>query len=190
MVVANQVKWCDIIAYRIPTIQMFDNLLRFSTNFKPMLFLQKHAASNINNHPLPILTKFLSYVSPNIFKQPLNHTRLFFRTLILTHCMKSVQIRSFFWSVFSCIRTKKNSVFGHFLGSDKQSESARLTYKPVSLVLPNSLPSYVIHARNRFLCIHVPYDLSFDIKMDDEYAFAGVQIWTSAVGIGHCELHH
>ena len=35
--------------------------------------------------------------------------------------MKSVQIRSFFWSVFSCIQskqrkigTRKNSVFGHF----------------------------------------------------------------------------
>ena len=42
------------------------------------------------------------------------------------HCVKSVQIRSFFWSVFSCIRTeygkirtRKNSVFGHFLRSDK-----------------------------------------------------------------------
>ena len=37
------------------------------------------------------------------------------------HCVKSVQIRSFSWSVFSCIRpeyrkiqTRKNSVFGHF----------------------------------------------------------------------------
>ena len=47
------------------------------------------------------------------------------------HCVKSVQIRSYFWSVFSCIlteygellriqfeyrkiRTRKNSVFGHF----------------------------------------------------------------------------
>ena len=37
------------------------------------------------------------------------------------HCVKSVQIRSFFWSVFSYIRTegrkirtRKNSVFGHF----------------------------------------------------------------------------
>ena len=37
------------------------------------------------------------------------------------HCVKSVQIRSFFWSVFSHIRTEygkirtgKNSVFGHF----------------------------------------------------------------------------
>ena len=37
------------------------------------------------------------------------------------HCVKSVQIRSFFWSIFSCIRTeyrkmrtRKNSIFGHF----------------------------------------------------------------------------
>ena len=40
---------------------------------------------------------------------------------ITLHYVKSVQIRSFFWSVFSCIqseyrkiRTRKNSVFGHF----------------------------------------------------------------------------
>ena len=39
--------------------------------------------------------------------------------------MKSVQIRSFFWSLFSCIqseyrnrRTRNNSVFGHFSRSD------------------------------------------------------------------------
>ena len=37
------------------------------------------------------------------------------------HCVKSVQIRSFFWSIYSCvqseyrkIRTRKNSAFGHF----------------------------------------------------------------------------
>ena len=36
-------------------------------------------------------------------------------------CVKSVQVRKYFWSVFSCIRTEcrkirnwKNSVFGHF----------------------------------------------------------------------------
>ena len=41
------------------------------------------------------------------------------------HCVKSVQIRSFFWSVLSHIqaeywkiRTRKNSVFGHFSHSD------------------------------------------------------------------------
>ena len=58
--------------------------------------------------------------------------------LLKIHCIKIVQIRSFFWSVFSHIRTeygdasvslriqsecgkmqtRKNSVFGHFLRSD------------------------------------------------------------------------
>ena len=40
------------------------------------------------------------------------------------HCVKYVQIRSFFWSVFSRIQcdygktwTRKNSIFGHFLHS-------------------------------------------------------------------------
>ena len=40
---------------------------------------------------------------------------------VILHCVKSVQIRSFFWSVFfhiqakyGKIRTRKNSVFGHF----------------------------------------------------------------------------
>ena len=30
------------------------------------------------------------------------------------HCMKSVQIRRFFWSEYRKIRNRKNSVFGHF----------------------------------------------------------------------------
>ena len=57
----------------------------------------------------------------------------------IIHCVKSIQIGSFFWSVFSCIRTeygdnsvnlriqseyrkirtRKISVFGHFSGSDQ-----------------------------------------------------------------------
>ena len=44
----------------------------------------------------------------------------------ISHCVKSAQIRSFFWSVFSCIwtefrevRTRKNSVFGLFSRSVK-----------------------------------------------------------------------
>ena len=36
----------------------------------------------------------------------------------MNHCLKSVQIRSFFWSVLSCIRTRKDSVFGHFSRSE------------------------------------------------------------------------
>ena len=38
--------------------------------------------------------------------------------LSFTHCVISVQIWSFFWSVFSCILTKQISVFGHFSCSD------------------------------------------------------------------------
>ena len=30
------------------------------------------------------------------------------------HCVKRVQIRSYFWSVFSCIRTRNNSIWTHF----------------------------------------------------------------------------
>ena len=37
--------------------------------------------------------------------------------------MKSVQIRSFLWPVFSCIWTRKNSVFGHFLRSGFNQDS-------------------------------------------------------------------
>ena len=45
-------------------------------------------------------------------------------------CVKSVQIRSYFWSVFSCIqseyrkiRIRNNSVFGHFLRSRTFTEA-------------------------------------------------------------------
>ena len=34
------------------------------------------------------------------------------------HCVKSVQIWGYLWSVFSCIRTRSNSVFGHFSRSE------------------------------------------------------------------------
>ena len=40
-------------------------------------------------------------------------------TLILTnHCVKSVQIRSYFWSEYRKIRTRNNPVFGQFSRSD------------------------------------------------------------------------
>ena len=37
------------------------------------------------------------------------------------HCVKSVQIRSFFWSVFSCIRTE----YGHLLRKSPYSVQAQ-----------------------------------------------------------------
>ena len=49
--------------------------------------------------------------------------------IVNEHCVKSVHIQSFFWSVFSCIRaeyrkirTRKNSVFGHFSRSANTDE--------------------------------------------------------------------
>ena len=35
-----------------------------------------------------------------------------------SHCVKSVQIRSFFWSEYRKIRIRKNFIFGHFLRNE------------------------------------------------------------------------
>ena len=48
----------------------------------------------------------------------MNHT-----ISLITHCVKSVQIRRFFWSVVSRIRTRQNSISGHFSCSDFSSKS-------------------------------------------------------------------
>ena len=49
----------------------------------------------------------------SILSQQINNINTFSKCNI-SHCVKSVQIRSFFWSVFSRTRTWKNSIFGHF----------------------------------------------------------------------------
>ena len=58
--------------------------------------------------------------------------------LIYPHCVKIVHIGSFFWSVFSCIRTeyrnirtRKNSVFGYFSRSPSISLDIRGISFPV-----------------------------------------------------------
>ena len=67
-------------------------------------------------------------VRKKFLSRPLRKFKLFFslppgleRQWLSKHCVKSVQIRNYFWSVFSCIRTeyrkiltRNNSVFGHF----------------------------------------------------------------------------
>ena len=64
-----------------------------------------------------------------------NLITLYWRNTLWEHCMKSVQIRSIFWSVFSCIQseyrkiqTRKYSVFVHF------SCSGNFTYCAVFLM--------------------------------------------------------
>ena len=55
------------------------------------------------------------------------------------HCMKSVQIRSFFLAVFSCIRTRKNSVFGHFSRSDELKQNYFMNTLTVTTSLCDSV---------------------------------------------------
>ena len=65
------------------------------------------------------------------------------------HCVKSVQIRSFFLSVFSCIGIRKNSVFGHFLRSAKKCEKhpwKSVTFSKVLLfvqIIPNRATHHI-----------------------------------------------
>ena len=105
----------------------------FFQNFVSLEDLVKRDWSNLK----PVLSFFIKQV---VFEVALNQrfSRLWWTVhqkwiayrvavrFVTTHCMKSVQIRSFVWSVFSgiqseCgkIRTKKNSVFGQFFRSDK-----------------------------------------------------------------------
>ena len=68
------------------------------------------------------------------------------------HCSKSVQIRSFFRSVFFCvwpecrkIPTRKNSVFGNFLSSERVSLVAGITKSNFANLKPDShLPKKIV----------------------------------------------
>ena len=58
---------------------------------------------------------------PNVYVHNFRKRRRFIWVCFFPHCVKSIQKRSFFCSVFSCIqfeyreiRTRKNSEFGHF----------------------------------------------------------------------------
>ena len=64
----------------------------------------------------------ISYIASRLGREKSAHNQL----SCPGHCVKSVKIRSFVWSVFSCIqsvyrkiRTRKNCVFGHFSHSGK-----------------------------------------------------------------------
>ena len=65
------------------------------------------------------------------------------------HCMKSVQIRIYFWSVFpyiqseySKIRTRNNSVFGHFLRGVSYKRSCSLKFRKFHWKLTKFLKTY------------------------------------------------
>ena len=63
------------------------------------------------------------------------------RLTSIFHCVKTLQIRSFFWSVFSCIqskyrkmRTRKNSIFGQFFSQWLLNTAAALTL--IQIIVP------------------------------------------------------
>ena len=47
-----------------------------------------------------------------MFEHVGNTSTFFISFLVLIHCVKSAQIRIYFWSVFSCIRSRNKTVFG------------------------------------------------------------------------------
>ena len=80
----------------------------------------------------------------------------------LRHCMKSIQTRSFFWSVFSRIhpeyakiRTRKKSVFGHFSLSARETENSFEEIKVIKngLLMLKQLHLYIQELQLRMIII-------------------------------------
>ena len=79
------------------------------------------ADSALNNFSSVLILSIISFFSSEIIVSSGLGICIASKSLAVQHCVKSAQIRSFFWSVFSCIRTeyrkirvRKNSLFGHF----------------------------------------------------------------------------
>ena len=87
LLIANQVKRCDIIACCTTIIQMLNILVRSSTNLKPML---GYKSSNTHLDRIHV-----HRVSLNILKEPLNYTRFYFLTLALT---STPNLNDLFWN--------------------------------------------------------------------------------------------
>ena len=94
-------------------INLFFNLVVNDLLSKCLIVPIKNC-TNPKRTPIPIITRNRGVITP-YSRAPILITSWSY------HCVKSVQIRSFFWSVFSCIRTgyrkiraRKNSAFGHF----------------------------------------------------------------------------
>ena len=91
--------------------ELFVKIAFAAKNFKACLTILRHYA-------LQLLSIFAKS-SEDWYDS--HHACLYFQQIYSFHCVKSVQIQSFFCSVLSCIqskyrkiRTRKNSVFRHF----------------------------------------------------------------------------
>ena len=77
------------------------------------------ADSTLNDFSSALILSTISFFSSEIIVSSGLGICIASTSLAVQHCVKSAQIRSFFWSVFSCIlteyrkiRARKNSVFG------------------------------------------------------------------------------
>ena len=67
--------------------------------------------------------------------------------------MKSIKIRIFFWSIFSCIQTRKNSVFGHFSHSGTLGETLSSDMSSI-LKIAQSLPNLLLKWQTIMRIVH------------------------------------
>ena len=98
-----------------------------SSSTRQLIVLTVNDKSILTNvwHLFNLISKWIAW--PCQFSVNFKHThRVNTPSDKALHCVKSVQIRSIFWSVFSCIRTeykkirtRKNFVLGHFSCSVK-----------------------------------------------------------------------
>ena len=69
------------------------------------------------------------------------------------HYLKSVEIRSYFWSEYRKIRTRNNSVFGHFSRSAISARKLQFQYKYLiksKIRLCRNIRFYILHNRWSF----------------------------------------
>ena len=59
-------------------------------------------------------------------------------------CVKSAQIRSYFWSEYRKIKTRNNSVFGHFSLSEKNNTVTRTSTQVLGTLI---YQCYIFHEK-------------------------------------------
>ena len=106
---------------------------------------------------------------------------------IFPHCVESVRIRSFFWSVFSCIQSeyrkikaRKNSVYGHFSRSAVLGQNLRFWIRenPYSSIFYAAIRNTCVTTSKRTLRKKCPYlELFWSIFSFIQTEQGEVRIW-------------
>ena len=115
------------------------------------MFINQYQLSSPVYRPSIVSIHHFSILLPSFANAEVQTVKCFPNNL--TRCVKSVQTRSFFWSVFFCIQseyrtilTRKNSAFGHFRLSDIYSYSGREYTASSYTASPREWPkTYIYH---------------------------------------------